>query len=120
MTTPKPIFAVSSLALGAALLGAASVPGAKTGAPSMVLLRGLFDHVHLKDSVFDAEGKPVCVPIGEGKTPLKAQIEALVRDGYRGIYTLETRYTPKGGTAMQGTEATLAGLKKILAEAGLS
>ena len=29
-------------ALGAALLGAASVPGAMTGAPSMVLLRGLF------------------------------------------------------------------------------
>ncbi len=28
--------------LGAFLLGAASVPGAKTGAPSMVLLRGLF------------------------------------------------------------------------------
>ncbi len=28
--------------LGAALLGASSVPGAKTGAPSMVLLRGLF------------------------------------------------------------------------------
>lgn len=28
--------------LGAALLGAASVPGARTGAPSMVLLRGLF------------------------------------------------------------------------------
>jgi NCS1 family nucleobase:cation symporter-1 len=28
--------------LGAGLLGAASVPGAKTGAPSMVLLRGLF------------------------------------------------------------------------------
>jgi putative hydroxymethylpyrimidine transporter CytX len=28
--------------LGSALLGAAAVPGAKTGAPSMVLLRGLF------------------------------------------------------------------------------
>jgi putative hydroxymethylpyrimidine transporter CytX len=28
--------------LGAALLGAAAVPGARTGAPSMVLLRGLF------------------------------------------------------------------------------
>ena len=28
--------------LGAALLGAASVPGQRTGAPSMVLLRGLF------------------------------------------------------------------------------
>ncbi len=33
---------VLGAALGAALLGAASVPGAKTGAPSMVLLRGLF------------------------------------------------------------------------------
>jgi sugar phosphate isomerase/epimerase len=67
-------------------------------------------HVHLKDA---ADGK--CVPIGSGQAPLKDQILALERDGYRGLYTLETRYTPEGGTPMQGTEMTLEGLKKLLA-----
>ena len=84
-----------------------------------ILVKGLFEHVHLKDCVMDAEGKPSCVPIGKGKTPLKGQLKALERDGYAGLYTLETRYTPKGGTAMQGTEETLEGLKRLLAEAGL-
>jgi hypothetical protein len=49
------------------------------------------------------------------KTALKRAAAALEKDGYRGLYTLETRYTPPGGTPMQGTEETLAGLKKILA-----
>lgn len=83
-------------------------------------VKGLFDHVHLKDSVMDAAGKPVCVPIGKGRTPLREQIAALERDGYRGIYTLETRYTPAGGTPMQGTEETLDGLKALLQVAGLA
>jgi L-ribulose-5-phosphate 3-epimerase len=78
-------------------------------------VKGLFAHVHLKDSVVGPDGKTTCVPIGSGKTPLRDQIRALEKDGYQGIYTLETRYTPPGGTPMQGTEQTLAGLKKILA-----
>jgi sugar phosphate isomerase/epimerase len=77
-------------------------------------VKGLFAHVHLKDSVVGKDGKTACVPIGQGKTPLKEQIRALEKDGYQGLYTLETRYTPPGGTPMQGTEQTLAGLKKIL------
>jgi L-ribulose-5-phosphate 3-epimerase len=83
-------------------------------------VKGLFDHVHLKDSVTGPDGKVACVPIGRGKTPLKDQIAALERDGYRGIYTLETRYTPPGGTAMRGTEETLDGLKQLLQEARLA
>ncbi len=79
-------------------------------------VKDLIDHVHLKDVTHDTDGKPVCVPIGRGKTPLREQIRALERDGYRGLYTLETRYTPPGGTAMQGTEQTLEGLRKILAD----
>jgi sugar phosphate isomerase/epimerase len=77
-------------------------------------VKGLFAHVHLKDSVIGEDGKPQCVPIGSGKTPLGPQIRALEKDGYRGLYTLETRYTPKGGTPMQGTEETLRGLKQLL------
>ncbi len=77
-------------------------------------VKGLFAHVHLKDSVLGADGKAACVPIGQGKTPLRDQIRALEKDGYQGLYTLETRYTPPGGTPMQGTEQTLAGLKNLL------
>lgn len=77
-------------------------------------VKGLFAHVHLKDSLTGSDGKPACVPIGQGKTPLREQIRALEKDGYQGLYTLETRFTPRGGTPMQGTEQTLAGLKKIL------
>src|ERR1041384_7127213 len=77
-------------------------------------VKGLFAHVHLKDSVIGQDGKAACVPIGKGKTPLREQIHALERDGYKGLYTLETRYTPPGGTPMQGTEQTLDGLRAIL------
>jgi sugar phosphate isomerase/epimerase len=76
-------------------------------------------HVHLKDVTFDGEGKPRCVPIGSGRTDLKGQIAALERNGYGGVYTVETRYVPEGGTAMQGTEMTFEGLEKILKEANL-
>lgn len=82
-------------------------------------VKDLLAHVHLKDAVIGADGKPQCVPIGSGKAPLLAQIQALEKDGYTGVYTLETRYTPPGGTPMQGTEATLEGLKRLLKEGGL-
>jgi len=82
-------------------------------------VKGLVAHVHLKDAVLGGDGKPRCVPIGSGRTDLGGQILALEKDGYRGTYTLETRYVPEGGTPMQGTERTLEGLKKMLREAGL-
>ncbi len=80
-------------------------------------VKDLLAHVHLKDAVIE-EGKPRCVPIGSGRAPLRAQIEALEKDGYAGVYTLETRYTPEGGTPMQGTEMTLEGLRRLLAAGG--
>jgi sugar phosphate isomerase/epimerase len=77
-------------------------------------VKGLFAHVHLKDVVIDPDGKPRCVPIGSGRVRLREQILALERDGYRGLYTLETRYAPEGGTPMQGTDQTLDGLRRLL------
>jgi sugar phosphate isomerase/epimerase len=78
----------------------------------------LVAHVHLKDVALEG-GKPRCVPIGSGRTDLRGQIEALERKGYGGLYTIETRYAPEGGTPLQGTEMTFRGLEKILREAGL-
>lgn len=81
-------------------------------------VRDLVVHVHLKDAVI-GEGKPRCVPIGSGITDIKGQIAALERDGYQGLYTVETRYVPDGGTPLQGTEMTFEGLERVLREAGL-
>lgn len=76
-------------------------------------------HVHLKDAVVGGDGAPRYVPLGSGSTDLKGQILALERNGYGGIYTLEPRFAPEGGTAREGAERSLEGLKRILAEAGL-
>ena len=90
--------------------------GAKTAWPEGYgHVKGLIAHVHLKDVVLEKDNTPRCVPIGSGRVRLREQIEALEKDGYRGLYTLETRYTPEGGTPMQGTQETLDGLKRILA-----
>jgi sugar phosphate isomerase/epimerase len=78
----------------------------------------LVAHVHLKDAVVEG-GKPRCVPIGSGRTDVRGQIQALERNGYGGVYTIETRYTPEGGTPLQGTELTFRGLERILREADL-
>lgn len=77
-------------------------------------VKGLIGHVHLKDAKIDANGNGFCVPIGEGDVLFKEKINALEKDGYEGLYTIETHYTPDGGTAMDGSQMTLNGLQKIL------
>lgn len=79
----------------------------------------LVGHVHLKDAVVGEDGTPRFVPLGSGGTDLKEQILALDRNGYGGIYILEPRFVPEGGTAREGAERSLEGLKRILGEAGL-
>ncbi len=51
-------------------------------------------HVHLKDVVIE-DGKPVCVPIGEGEVDMEGQMRALKEDGYDGCVSLETHWRPK-------------------------
>ncbi|NOU94980.1 TIM barrel protein [Paenibacillus sp. LMG 31456] len=72
-------------------------------------------HVHLKDAMIQANGSPLCVPIGEGDVPYLEQINTLEQDGYSGLYTIETHYIPEGGTPMDGTQRTIEGLYKLLA-----
>ncbi|WP_382319449.1 sugar phosphate isomerase/epimerase family protein [Lederbergia wuyishanensis] len=76
-------------------------------------VRGLIGHVHLKDAFVDEKGQSRCVPIGEGSVPFFDQLQALINDGYEGLFTIETHYIPEGGTAKEGTQMTLEGLQKI-------
>lgn len=77
-------------------------------------VKDVLGHVHLKDAVIGADGKPRCVPIGKGSVLFAEQIRALESDGYQGLYTLETHYIPDGGTAMDGTAMMMDGLTAVL------
>ncbi|GIP39809.1 hypothetical protein J31TS4_30890 [Paenibacillus sp. J31TS4] len=81
-------------------------------------VKDVLGHVHLKDAYLTEEGTPRCVPIGMGNVPFEAQLRALERDGYDGLFTIETHYIPEGGTAMEGTALTLRGWKNIVTEVG--
>jgi sugar phosphate isomerase/epimerase len=83
------------------------------------MVKDLIGHVHLKDAWINEERLPYCVPIGTGQVPFAKQLEALERNGYTGLYTIETHYIPEGGTAKDGTELTLQGLRKVLKGAKL-
>jgi L-ribulose-5-phosphate 3-epimerase len=78
-------------------------------------VRGTVAHVHLKDAIVAPKG-PCCVPIGSGRVPFAEQLQALERDGYRGLYTIETHYIPDGGTAIDGTLLSLRGLQRLIGE----
>lgn len=73
-------------------------------------------HVHLKDAIAKENWEGFCVPIGEGNVPFAEQLEALAKDEYEGLYTLETHYIPEGGTAKDGSTLTIQGLKNMLRE----
>jgi sugar phosphate isomerase/epimerase len=53
-------------------------------------------HVHAKDCVMDGH-KPNWCRIGDGVVGWRAQIDALVRDGYKGWISLETHWVGPGG-----------------------
>lgn len=78
-------------------------------------VKDLLSHVHLKDAVIDPiSGKPRCVPIGSGRVPYLTQIMELEKNGYRGLYVIETHYVPEGGTKLDGTKQSLEGLRQLL------
>lgn len=53
-------------------------------------------HVHAKDCVMDGH-KPLWGPIGEGVVGWRGQVDALIRDGYKGWLSLETHWGGPGG-----------------------
>ncbi len=57
-------------------------------------VRGLFEHVHVKDGVRLKQGHEF-VPVGEGEVNWLEQVKAFLRDGYGGYLSLETHWRPQ-------------------------
>jgi sugar phosphate isomerase/epimerase len=75
-------------------------------------------HVHLRDYKHEG-GKVVWAAVGEGEFDNVGQIRALLKDGYKGAFTLETHWRDpktKGqpDNAMRSTEISLAGMLKVV------
>jgi len=79
-------------------------------------LKDVLAHVHLKDAYMDREGKARCVPIGSGSVDWLGQFRALNADGYEGLFTIETHFSPAGGSKKLGSKMTLDAVKAIWGE----
>jgi L-ribulose-5-phosphate 3-epimerase len=78
-------------------------------------VRGLFPHMHLKDSRKNEKtGKLDWAPVGGGIIDFKGQFEALRRDKYEGTMSLETHYRRADGNKVESTRESLEGLLKVL------
>ena len=69
-------------------------------------------HVHLRDYRHE-NGKVVWCPVGEGEFDNLGQIRALLKDGYRARFTLETHYKSPLGKA-HASRTSLTGLLKVV------
>jgi sugar phosphate isomerase/epimerase len=80
-------------------------------------LAGDIAHVHLKDCRRgEGDHGYVWLPVGSGDIDLLGQLRALKTDGYTGVVSLETHYTPPGGAKEDGSRLAYAGLQRILAQ----
>jgi sugar phosphate isomerase/epimerase len=77
-------------------------------------LKPYIAHVHLKDPVRTPEGGYRWVPLGQGEVDYVGHLNALNRDGYSGVLSIETHYLPEGGTPEQGSSAMVLGLRELL------
>ncbi len=84
-----------------------------------VLPKSRIGHCHAKDVTRQAGGKFDWEPVGAGVVDWVGQFKAFVRDGYHYAVSLETHWRG-GGTPEASTRISMAGLKKALAEAGVS
>ena len=70
-------------------------------------------HVHVRDYKHNAEGKVEWAPVGGGEFDNLSHIRALLKDGYRETFTLETHWRgPDGKAASSAT--SLKGLLKVI------
>ena len=80
-------------------------------------VKGLFPHMHVKDSRKSAAtGNLEWAPVGGGIVDFKGQFQALLRDRYEGTISLETHYRRADGNKVESTRESLEGLFKVLRE----
>ena len=79
-------------------------------------VRGLFDHMHVKDVRKDSEDWR-WLPVGQGVANFPAVFGALKRDNYEGTISLETHYQRPDGNRLESTRESLEGLLKVLKQA---
>jgi sugar phosphate isomerase/epimerase len=80
-------------------------------------VRGLFPHMHVKDSRRNSTtGKLEWAPVGGGNIDFRGQFQALRRDHYEGTISLETHYRRADGNKVESTRESLEGLLKVLKE----
>ncbi len=95
--------------------GNAYAAGEKTPFPDgYEKVKDRITHIHVKDVIFDEQGKRIWKPIGQGAVDYKGQMEALYKDGYRGVIALETHCVSASGSKIDGTKESLDGLMKII------
>jgi L-ribulose-5-phosphate 3-epimerase len=70
-------------------------------------------HVHLRDFRHNAAGKVEWCAVGEGEADNLGQIRALLKDGFKGTWTLETHWRPSQGKMYASTTSLKALLKVI-------
>lgn len=70
-------------------------------------------HVHVRDFRHNAEGKVEWAPVGGGEFDNVAHIRAMLKDGYKETFTLETHWRGPGGKAASSA-TSLKGLLKVI------
>jgi L-ribulose-5-phosphate 3-epimerase len=70
-------------------------------------------HVHLRDFRHNAAGKVEWCAVGEGEFDNLGQIRALLKDGYKESFTLETHYRSPQGKA-HASRTSLTALLKVI------
>jgi L-ribulose-5-phosphate 3-epimerase len=76
-------------------------------------------HCHCKDVLRKSGSKYEWAPVGGGTVDWVSQLKALARDGFRYGLSLETHWRG-AGTPEASTRASMEGLKRTLAKAGIS
>ncbi|MFB0546551.1 MAG: sugar phosphate isomerase/epimerase family protein [Anaerolineae bacterium] len=71
-------------------------------------------HVHIKDVILGPNGEREYVAIDDGEMDIPRLLQALAREYYNGVLSLENTYVPEGGTLEQGARESIARLKAVL------
>jgi sugar phosphate isomerase/epimerase len=98
---------------------AAAFAGTSYSSGYTVLPKDRIGHCHCKDVVRKPDHKYDWAPVGSGMVDWAGQFEALQRDGFHYGLSLETHWSG-GGTPEKSTRISMDGLKKALAQVGIS